>query len=323
MTFRPPRRQGILIGLALLAALVALDAVWLGLLRSLPLTALSLLWIALIAASLPALGFVVNSLYRLARLAYVVDRDGLTIHWGASSLILPLAEIERVLTRRDVEPENGAIQAGMASSPRLHLRGLYWPGRLVGPGRAEDFGPAHFYATRPWPHQVLVTRGNAVYVLSPADSDAFAAALLATRAAGPAQESAVRRAGPPLAHRLDAAWRRFAQDRVATGLLGAGIGLNALLFFYLAWRYPSLPPAIPLHFDPAGVPDMMTPPSQAFILPLIGLMTFSLNTLLGWGLHVRQDRSPAYLLWGSTVLVQILLWVATLSVVSGQWSVVR
>ncbi len=301
MEFHPPRRQGFLIGLALLGALLALDGVWLGLLRRLPFNALSLIWIALILASLPALAFVIASLYGLVRLAYSLDRHALTIRWGASSILIPLYEIERVLVERDVGP---------GASPRLHLRGLYWPGRLVGVGRAEGFGPAHFYATRPWPNQVLVVSQNSVYVLSPADPQAFAEALATARTLGPARQFSGTTDRPAFVNGLAEVFRSPLRDRVAQGLMGAGAALNLALFGYLAWRYPRLPATIPLHFDPAGVPDVLGPASQAFILPTIGLITFFLNSLLGWGLHARQDRSPAYLLWGATVLVQVLLWVA-------------
>jgi hypothetical protein len=301
-TFYPPRRQGLGIGLALLGLLLALDSLWLGLLIHLPDRRLSLLWVLLLLASLPALAFVISSLIGLARLAYILSRDALTIRWGFSTITLPLSEIQDVLTAEDALPETPSL---------LRLRGLYWPGRLVGPGRAETFGPAHFYATRRWPDQVLVIRGNQVYILSPADPAAFQAALTQVKAPVPAGQGAVAPGRPTLADRLRQIAREARRDRLAQALIGAGAGLNLLLFGTLAWLYPRLPQAIPLHFDQNGVPDLYGTPAQAFILPAIGLVVLILNSLLGGALHALQERLPAYLLWSTTILVQVMLWAAT------------
>jgi hypothetical protein len=300
MIFRPPRRQGLLIGFALLGALLALDGVWLGLLTSLANPTLAPLWLALIIISLPALAFVVYSLIGLARLAYTINGEALTIHWGFQPIVLPLAEIEDVLRADEVESDAAGL---------LHLRGLYWPGRLIGPGRAETFGPAHFYATRRWPEQVLVLRRQSVHVLSPSDAAGFQAAYVRARELHPPLPSAPPER-PPLITRLREALRDSSHDRVAQALIIAGVVLNLLLFGYLAWLAPRLPSSVPLHFNQDGVPDVLGPPSQAFILPVIGLFVLMLNSVLGWVLHMRRDRSPAYLLWSATILVQVMLWVA-------------
>lgn len=299
-TFYPPRRQGLVIGLALLGLLLALDGVWLGLLTRLPDRRLSLLWVVLLLASLPALAFIVSSLIGLARLAYIIRRDTLIIRWGLSTVTLPLSEIKDVLTAEDMLPETPTL---------LRLRSLHWPGRFVGSGRMETFGPAYFYATRRWPHQVLVIRGNQVYVLSPAEPAAFQAALTQ------APELAVQGIAPPrrlaLTDRLREITNAARRDRLAQALIGAGGALNLLLFGYLAWLYPRLPQAIPLHFGQNGIPDLFGPPAQAFILPGIGLIVLVLNGLLGGTLHALQEHVPAYLLWSATILVQVMLWVAT------------
>lgn len=300
--FYPPRRQGLTIGLALLGLLLALDGVWLGLLIRLPDRRLSLLWGLLLLASLPVLAFIVSSLIGLARLAYILSREALIIRWGFSTITLPLSEIQDVLTTEDAAPEVPSL---------LRLRGLYWPGRLVGPGRAETFGPAYFYATRRWPDQVLVIRGNQVYVLSPADPLAFQAALTQAKAPVPADQGVVASGRPRWTGRLRRIAYEARRDRLAQALIGAGCALNLLLFGYLAWLYPRLPQAIPLHFDQNGVPDLYGTPAQAFILPGIGLVVLILNSLLGGALHALQERLPAYLLWSTTILVQVMLWAAT------------
>jgi hypothetical protein len=49
--------------------------------------------------------------------------------------------------------------------------------------------------------------------------------------------------------------------------------------------------------------------SEIFIIPLIGLLTLLFNGVLG-GLMYRRERMASYLLWGGSILIQVLLWTA-------------
>ena len=69
---------------------------------------------------------------------------------------------------------------------------------------------------------------------------------------------------------------------------------------------------IPLHYNVAGIVDRRGPMSQAFILPLIGLLALGANTLLG-GLFYRREQMASYLLWGGAIIVQLLLWIGTVN----------
>jgi len=54
------------------------------------------------------------------------------------------------------------------------------------------------------------------------------------------------------------------------------------------------------------------PPTGLLILPAIAGLTWLVNTLGGVWFHRRQtERAAAYLLLGGTLLVQALVWVAT------------
>jgi hypothetical protein len=102
-------------------------------------------------------------------------------------------------------------------------------------------------------------------------------------------------------------WR----DRLSLVLLGSGCLALLVLVGWLSLRFPSLPPLVPLHFDAAGNADRLGPRVQVFITPFIGLLVLVFNGFLG-GLAYRRERMWSYLLWGGAVLVQLLVWIATL-----------
>jgi hypothetical protein len=87
-------------------------------------------------------------------------------------------------------------------------------------------------------------------------------------------------------------WR----DRLAHLLLALGLGANLVLFGYHCWRYPVLSRA------------------DVFRLPAIGLVALIANSSLGILIHSRQ-RVGAYLLWGGTIAVQLLCWLAALNII--------
>ena len=95
-------------------------------------------------------------------------------------------------------------------------------------------------------------------------------------------------------------------------LLITGATMCLLLFGLVSLRFPHLPPQISLHYTVLGLPDRTGPALQAFILPLIGLLALGANTLLG-GVFYRREQVASYLLWGGTIVVQVLLWIGTVN----------
>jgi hypothetical protein len=88
-----------------------------------------------------------------------------------------------------------------------------------------------------------------------------------------------------------------------------------LLFGYMCWRFPDLPPRVALHFDALGNPDRFAPRPQVFFLPGIGLLSFGVNLILGFLLYLR-DRVTAYLLWTGALLAQALAWYGALVILA-------
>ena len=134
--------------------------------------------------------------------------------------------------------------------------------------------------------------------MSPAEPARFLAALQDRFALGAnrALEPELRR--PPVW-----TWPLW-RDRVALFLVGPGLLGVLIMFGALAFRYPDLSPDLPLHFDVNGEPDRISPKSELFMLPAIGLFVWLFNTAVGVWLYRHVQRGAAYLLWFGALATQ-------------------
>ena len=121
---------------------------------------------------------------------------------------------------------------------------------------------------------------------------------------------------PELPLETEGPFDHLLQDRVLQFLLAAAFVVNLTLFGYLALRFDLLPDNLPLHFDVTGLPDRIEAKVSIFGLAIIGLIVFLVNTVLGVATHRRQ-RAACLLLAVSALLIQILMWVATLNIIGG------
>lgn len=121
---------------------------------------------------------------------------------------------------------------------------------------------------------------------------------------------------PELILETEGPFDHLLQDRVLQVLLTATLVVNLALFGYLALRFDALPDNIPLHFDVTGLPDRIEAKASIFGLAIIGLIVFLVNTVLGVLTHRRQ-RAACLLLAVSALLIQILIWFATLNIIGG------
>lgn len=97
------------------------------------------------------------------------------------------------------------------------------------------------------------------------------------------------------------------QDRVARISLGSAIALNLILFALVLLANQQLSDAI------AGAPDVGRPPN-AYVLPVIGLVAWLVGGALGAIFFIARDEAAiAYIIWGSTVLIQLATWVPALA----------
>lgn len=230
----------------------------------------------------------------LVRSGYTLDRNALTIIWGASEQVIPTPEVERVVLGDELE---GAV----------HFRGIRWPGHWVGYGRVEGLGPVLFYATEPPRRQIFVVTEGLTYGISPDDREGFLRTLQSRLTMGPTQIVEAVSQGPAFL-----GWDIW-RDWLGLVLIGAGFLAVVALFGFLCARFPSLPRLLPLHFDAGGDPDRLGSRGQIFFLPLIGLMVLLVNGGLGIFLY-RRERVGAYLLWAGASMVVIFLWTAVIGI---------
>ncbi len=289
-------QTGLRVGLALIAALLLADiglVIWVA---TRPVDGLTFLVGLFVLGSLIVIGLMGYWISGLVQSAYVLDRNALVILWGESEHIIPLPQVQRVLLGEEV---SGCVR----------FRGIRWPGYWVGYGEIEGLGPVLFYATAPLEEQVILVTPGLAYGISPEDRDGFLQTLHIRMQMGPTQWVEQASYGPAFTR-----WE-FWRDRPALVMLVAGLGALLGLTGLLCFRFPSLPPLIPLHFDALGVPDRLGVRGQIFFIPLIGLIVLTVNGVLG-GLLYRYERLAAYLLWGGALAVQILFWAAVLGILA-------
>ncbi len=277
MVFKPRRFTGVLVGIATILFLLALDALLLSYLRQSQVSLVFFFFTLAVVLSLPILALLSYLVYALLSMHYRVHRDALTIVCGATRHIIPMGSIQRVLHGKDL-------------LGNIRIRGVKWPGCLVGHTWTEELGRILFYATAPIARQLLVVTPTTAYGISPADLDGFLDAFEIRQHMGPIRLLSYQHHQPRFL-----SWPIW-RDRVAHVLLALGLGVNLLLFAYLCWIYPVL-----------GRTDILK-------LPAIGLITLALNSSLGTPIHNRQ-RVGSYLLWGGAVVVQLLCWLAALNIV--------
>lgn len=230
--------------------------------------------------------------YSLATLSYAVDRNGLLIAWGPTRQVIPLGAIERLVP---------GSALGVPS-----VRGVSWWGHHVGVAHIERVGDAFFYSTHQSPDQVLyVITSERTYAISVDDPAAFAREIQVRQDLGPTA---------PVAHRVERsgpAASAFWQDPVGRALVLAAIGAGLLVWLYVVWRYPSLPPTLQLHFPPSADPPLLTLTSRDTLLevPRTASAILALNVALGIALY-GWERVAGYVLLVGAIGIQIALLVA-------------
>jgi hypothetical protein len=288
------KRTGTQTGLLFSIGLVVLHIFCLIGITTQPIGPLTFILGMVILGSFPLLGLIGYQLYGLARSGYDVDRNAVTIQWGPIKQIVPVESIQRIMLGAEVE---GGVK---------YFRGWRWPGLMQGQGELPEADLTVFYASTSLPQQLILVTSSISYAISPTDIAGFIESIKARYELGPTQAVAQTTERPAF---FD--WPLWL-DRVAHYLLITGATMCLLLFGLVSLRFPALPPVLPLHYDALGLPDRSGPATQVFLLPFIGLLALVANTLLG-GVFYRREQVAAYLLWGGTIVVQVLLWIGTVN----------
>jgi len=291
-------RWGWLIGLVIVAVLIALTVTLVVLAWMSPIT----IWTFLMGVgAVGAMVIIIRLIYQLWGLinaVYEMDRNAVVIRWGGIQYQIPMASVQAILQGTDV--------TGLRMQP-----GFRWPGYFVGLGEATDMGPILFFATRPLSEQIIIRTAGMAYAISPKDLEEFLQAFRERLDMGPTQEVEESSKHPGF---LDwVIWR----DRLGLSVLLGSLLLLGLLVGVLCWRYPYLPPEIVLRFDPEGEALLVAEASRIFYIALLGVIFLVINGGLGLLLY-RRERTATYFLWIGLLAVQGGLWAAAVSVLMRQ-----
>jgi hypothetical protein len=241
------------------------------------------------------LGVQFYALYSLMRTYYCLDSDRLTIVCGAVTYIVPLETITNVV----------AIKSDW-QRVRANLFPLGYPNRngsIEGVGEvklvAPTFSPANL---------VLISTADRVIALSPRDRGPFIDQVNIRRTKLEFRPSPVEVVLPRFIY------LGFLRDRLALALFAAGLLGNLAVLAYVSYRFPSLPPLLPLHYNAIGEIDFIGTRAEAFKIPAIGTVAVLADTIVGIAVHARE-RVATYILLGAAIAVQFVLLVAVVKII--------
>lgn len=227
--------------------------------------------------------------YACYSLRYLVDRDGVTIVWGALRHFVPVGRIESMSMGRGED--------------RPRVSGLSWPGLHVGRGEAAG-QEALFYSTHRVPEEVLyIHTGTTTYGLSPADPPRFMAEVERFR------QSTEESSGVEIVERDIVGGHPIWADRVAQWLALTGVAINLALWGYIFAIYPDLSPSITIEFPPLGEITDVHSRSEILKIPAAALGVLVVNLAAGLFFQWRE-RAATYLLLSGSVFMQLLFWVS-------------
>ena len=298
MNYRPPRQLGTIVGGAMALWSFALMSVLLGRGLTQPIS-LALLWPYLAAAAFFFMACLFGYwTFSCHTLRYVVDRNGLVIHWGLARQVIPMDQIERLVPGRRL--------------PEPRVEGVSWLGHHVGRGHVEGVGDTLFYATHRSRNDLLyVVTPSQAYGLSVEDEALFARELQTRQAQGVLYQL---RQEP---ERYGLAAQPFWADRLAQGLAAAAILACVLVFAVIFGRYPGLPETLPLSFPSLGGITRVASKEELLTLPTTAFGILLINLILGYVLHA-WERILGYLLFIGAVGLQLTFLAAAIIAVTWQ-----
>ncbi|MBI9048688.1 MAG: PH domain-containing protein [Anaerolineaceae bacterium] len=223
---------------------------------------------------------------------YILERDGLRIHWGLRLEHIPLTEIEWI---RSVN-ETGF---------NLRKPPFAFPGSILGKLNHPDLGNVEFLASddENW---IMIATQSKILIISPENKNQFLVAFQRMMEMGsltPIQSES----------RMPIAFvEEVFRSRAARILLISGFFLAIMGFVSTALFIPTAP-LIPLGYNNLGQPLEAVPAEQLFFLPIVTSLIFAFNMLLGFYFYRKEEfRILSHMLWITSNLVSFLFILATI-----------
>jgi hypothetical protein len=228
------------------------------------------------------------------RLRYRFEPAGLVINWLGRREIIGYDRVD-------------GIFAGQRLGQAMRVRGLNWPGFHVGVGRTRVMGFVRYFVTTGDLNEIaLIVTPDVTFALSPADAAGFRRELIgrveASDSAAPSflsPEAAEKTATPsPL------------RDVTLAATVLASIAILALCALYISVRWAAIPDVLAMQFSRDGTILAYGQREDIFKLPGIGAAILIANLGIGLSIYARE-RAAARMLWSISVVVQVLVLVAT------------
>lgn len=299
MNDTPPRLQGTLIALTILAILLAAAGWSIYQLSAEPISSWTMLWVVIPLVAVPLLLVVFYRLYGLWTATYRLDRNGFFMRWGLAAERVPLAEIEGILLGENLSPRS------------LPGGGLLWPGLITGRRTLPEIGEVEFFCSAGPERMVLIRSKHSTIAITPSDAEAF---YLAFRSAA---RMGVLEPLEALSRRPNFIIARIGADRAARLLIALGLGSAVTLLGYLAIRAPELSAQVAFGFGPGGDVSALAPAGRMLLLPFVAGLCWLVNLLGGVWFYRSDDQRPlAYAFWGASLLTTGLFWGAVLQLLA-------
>ncbi|MCC7372707.1 MAG: hypothetical protein IT306_30125 [Chloroflexi bacterium] len=253
------------------------------------------LLVGFVCAALAVLLFVLS--IGFFRLRYRFTPRGLKVGWLGGGETIAYDKID-------------SIFAGHRLGQAMRVRGLNWPGFHVGVGRTRTMGFIRYFVTTGDLDQlVLIVTPDMTVAVSPADLAGFRRALIerleAADEAGPIQAPAM--ASEPVTPQSPL------RDLLLPAALLSAIAVLALtvLLIFVRWSFIQEPLPMQFRFDGSAVVVVAYGVKEdIFRLPGIGAAILIANLGIGLSIYARE-RAAARMLWTVSVIVQVLVLVAT------------
>lgn len=289
LTFQPARRFGYMfhIGAVLLLSMVGIAGLWASIQSKNSFQFLLLFLPSLLILS--AVPILIYYFYALRSANYLIERDGVRLHWGLRREDIPISEILWVHPADDLEI-------------RPPLPFLRWPGAVLGVRRLRSGGEVEYLAatTR---NLLVIARLDQAFVISPTDPTGFIHTYQRFTEMGsfiPFEPVSIHPASF-----LNQVWRNLPARFLI--ILGA---LSCIALFIFAGFGISSNPQIYLRilsFGPVGEP---VPAIRLLLLPLLNTFIFLADLFIGLYFYLDPEtKHLAFLIWGTGLATSLIFMV--------------
>lgn len=277
VTFRPPRRNGMLLQLGVIFILGTLSII------GLQATAQTEIGTAFLVALLPTLLILsllpifVYRTYALWAASYTIERDGLCLQWGLRIEEIPMHAIQWIHPLETLEYP-------------VFLPWPRWEGAILGTRRMHDGKTIEFLASQS-SNLLLIATDERIFAISPLDPGEFLQEYQNQSELGSFTNRASRSIQPT------AIFAYFWPDRRARALVLGILTLNLVLLIWVSLIVPKHA-TTPFRFDADGNPLDVAPGGRLMLLPVISILINAVDLLLGlFFYHRAETKSAAYMVW--------------------------